>query len=49
MALTGILSTIYMRATNVPDFPWGPPGVRGWLLLRGLTGFFGLSAFYCEC
>ncbi|KAF4537517.1 Drug/metabolite transporter [Lasiodiplodia theobromae] len=46
MALTGILSTIYMRATNVPDFPWGPPGVRGWLLLRGLTGFFGLSAFY---
>ncbi|OJD35254.1 uncharacterized protein BKCO1_1800038 [Diplodia corticola] len=46
MALTGILSTIYMRATNVRDFPWGPPDVRWWLVLRGLTGFFGLSAFY---
>lgn len=46
MGLTCILSTVYMRATNVPDFPLGPPDVRWMLVVRGLTGFFGLSAFY---
>ncbi|EKG18047.1 Drug/metabolite transporter [Macrophomina phaseolina MS6] len=46
MGLTCILSTIYMKATNVPDFPLGTPDVRWMLVIRGLTGFFGLSAFY---
>lgn len=31
---------------NVPHFPFGPPEVRGWLVLRGLSGFIGLFSLY---
>lgn len=31
---------------KVPHFPFGPPEVRGWLVLRGLSGFIGLFSLY---
>lgn len=46
MAMTSILSFLYMWYIKVPHFPLGPPKVRGWLILRGLTGFFGLFSLY---
>lgn len=48
MGMTFILSTIYMWWTKVPDFPFGNPSVRGWLILRALFGFGGLFCLYCE-
>lgn len=48
MGSTFILSTIYMWWTAVPDFPFGEPSVRGWLVLRALFGFFGLFCLYCK-
>lgn len=46
MGTTFILSTLYMWWTNVPDFPFGAPTVRGWLILRALFGFGGLFCLY---
>ncbi|KAK3320777.1 hypothetical protein B0T19DRAFT_430451 [Cercophora scortea] len=42
MSITTVLSCIYMYRTKVPHFPLGPPGVRGLLVARGVTGFFGI-------
>jgi hypothetical protein len=39
MSLTTVLSCLYMWYNKVPDFPLGPKGVRGVLVLRGLSGF----------
>ncbi|KAJ4424931.1 hypothetical protein N0V82_000435 [Gnomoniopsis sp. IMI 355080] len=46
MAITSILSFIYMWWINVPHFPLGDPKVRGWLVLRALFGFVGLFSLY---
>lgn len=48
MAITFVLSTIYMWWIKVPHFPLGHPSVRGWLVLRGLFGFVGLFSLYCK-
>ena len=48
MGITFILSNLYMWLTNVPDFPLGPQSVRGWLLLRAVSGFAGLYCLFCE-
>ncbi|KAK3946816.1 hypothetical protein QBC32DRAFT_356425 [Pseudoneurospora amorphoporcata] len=42
MFLTSLLSLLYMHYTNVPSAPWGRPEVRWLLVLRGVTGFFGI-------
>ncbi|KAK3387705.1 hypothetical protein B0H63DRAFT_163868 [Podospora didyma] len=42
MGLTTILACIYMYWKKVPNFPLGPKEVRGLLVARGLTGFFGI-------
>lgn len=47
MAITSILSFIYMWWIKVPHFPLGDPKVRGWLVLRALFGFTGLFSLYC--
>lgn len=46
MGVTSVLSFLYMWYTQVPHFPLGPPAVRGWLVLRGLSGFVGLFSLY---
>lgn len=46
MGLTAILSCLYMYRTKVPDFPFGPREVRGLLVARGLTGFFGIYGMW---
>lgn len=48
MGLTAVFSMTYMWATKVPHYPWGEKDLRLLLTLRGFTGFFGLSMFYCE-
>lgn len=47
MALTFIQCNFYMWYTSVPDFPFGDPAVRGWLMLRACFGFAGLICLYC--
>lgn len=47
MAITSILSFMYMWWIKVPYFPLGDPKVRGWLVLRALFGFVGLFSLYC--
>ncbi|TVY86665.1 putative membrane protein, partial [Lachnellula willkommii] len=46
MGMTFILSSLYMWFTSVPDFPFGNPKVRGWLILRACFGFGGLFCLY---
>ncbi|TVY32511.1 putative membrane protein [Lachnellula occidentalis] len=46
MGMTFILSSFYMWYTSVPDFPFGNPKVRGWLMLRACFGFGGLFCLY---
>lgn len=46
MGMTSVLSFLYMWYIKVPHFPFGPPEVRGWLILRGLFGFVGLFSLY---
>lgn len=46
MGVTSVLSFLYMWYKGVPHFPFGPSEVRGWLVLRGLSGFFGLFSLY---
>lgn len=48
MLCTGILCSIYSWYKGVPEFPFGPRGVRGLLILRGASGFVGLFGIYCE-
>jgi hypothetical protein len=48
MLATGIIGLLYMWRNNIPDMPFGPRGVRGLLLLRGIFGSLGLFGLYCE-
>lgn len=44
--ITAILCCLYMWATGVRDFPLGDRSVRGLLVARGLTGFFGIYGLW---
>ncbi len=46
MVATTVASCIYMYRYRVPYFPLGPPGVRSLLVVRGLTGFFGIFGMW---
>ncbi|OAA53682.1 Drug/metabolite transporter [Cordyceps fumosorosea ARSEF 2679] len=46
MAMTATIGSAYMWLRRVPDFPLGPPGVRGLLVLRGAAGTIGLFGLY---
>ncbi|CAK7227760.1 hypothetical protein SBRCBS47491_006677 [Sporothrix bragantina] len=46
MVMTTLASCLYMHHYRVPYFPLGPPGVRWLLVLRGLTGFFGIFGMW---
>lgn len=48
MGITFILSSAYMWWTKVPNFLFGAPGIRLWLILRATLGFGGLYCLYCE-
>lgn len=48
MAVTAGIGSAYMWYKKVPDFPLGPPGVRGLLVLRGAAGTIGLFGLYCK-
>jgi hypothetical protein len=48
MGLTMILCCVYMWYTKVPYFPLGKKEVRKLLVLRGLSGFFGIFGMYCK-
>ena len=48
MLFTSVFCCLYMWWKKVPDFPLGPPGVRGLLVFRGMTGFVGLFGLYCK-
>ncbi len=45
--LTAIFCTLWMWRTKVSDFPFGKQEVRGLLVLRALSGFFGIFGMYC--
>ncbi|KAM7194896.1 hypothetical protein V8F20_007761 [Naviculisporaceae sp. PSN 640] len=42
MSITTVCSCIYMYFTKVPHFPLGAKEVRWLLVIRGVTGFFGI-------
>lgn len=42
MSITTICSCVYMYFTKVPHFPLGAKDVRWLLVIRGVTGFFGI-------
>ncbi|QDS76577.1 hypothetical protein FKW77_007055 [Venturia effusa] len=46
MGITVILATLYMWWKGIPHFLLGEPEVRGLLVARGLTGFFGVFGMY---
>ncbi|KAM3550940.1 hypothetical protein MY1884_007988 [Beauveria asiatica] len=46
MIFTAGIGSAYMWYNKVPDFPLGPPGVRGLLVLRGTAGTVGLFGLY---
>ncbi|KAH9036479.1 drug/metabolite transporter superfamily [Lactarius pseudohatsudake] len=46
MVITYICSIAYMYWKQIPDPVFGPKGLRLLLVLRGFTGFFGLSGLY---
>jgi len=46
MFITYICCMTYMLFNKI-EYPWtGPPGVRGLLVIRGVSGFFGLIGIY---
>jgi drug/metabolite transporter (DMT)-like permease len=45
-SLTMICCCIYMYTTKVPDFPLGRRDVRWLLVVRGLSGFFGIYGLW---
>ncbi|KGQ08105.1 putative membrane protein [Beauveria bassiana D1-5] len=47
MIFTASIGSAYMWYKKVPDFPLGPPGVRGLLVLRGMAGTVGIFGLYC--
>ncbi|KAK9370642.1 hypothetical protein V1509DRAFT_616381 [Lipomyces kononenkoae] len=46
MSITMVACTLYMWMNGVQNAPLGPKEVRPLLVLRGLTGFFGLFGMY---
>lgn len=48
MGMTMILCCAYMWFTKVPYFPLGKKEVRKLLVVRGLSGFFGIFGMYCK-
>ncbi|KAK4188802.1 putative AAA family ATPase pontin [Podospora australis] len=46
MSVTSTLSMLYMYRRKIKDFPFGPREVRGLLLLRGFSGFFGIYGMW---
>lgn len=46
MAITTMFSVAYMYYTKVEHFPFGAREVRGLLIARGLTGFFGIYGMW---
>ncbi|KAG1736884.1 drug/metabolite transporter superfamily [Suillus paluster] len=46
MGITFICCEIYMVVMGIPDPIIGPKGVRMLLVIRGISGFFGLSGLY---
>ncbi|KXJ89073.1 hypothetical protein Micbo1qcDRAFT_150298 [Microdochium bolleyi] len=46
MLVTAVLGSLYMWYKQVPDFPLGPKGCRGLLVLRSFAGFTGLFGLY---
>ncbi|KAG8692199.1 hypothetical protein FRC08_009945 [Ceratobasidium sp. 394] len=46
MTITYICCQVYMFASGVADPILGPKGIRMWLVIRGVVGFFGLSGLY---
>ena len=46
--LTAILCTGWMWYSRVPDFLLGSKSVRWLLVVRSITGFFGIFGMYCE-
>lgn len=47
MLATAIIGCAWMWYKSVPDFPWGPRGVRLLLVVRGAAGSIGLFGLYC--
>lgn len=46
-AITAVLLPLYcMYSKSIPDFPFGPRGVRWLLVSRGFFGFFGVFGMY---
>ena len=48
MGITMVLCCVYMWYTKVPYFPLGMKEVRWLLIVRGLSGFFGIFGMYCR-
>ncbi|CAE6425413.1 unnamed protein product [Rhizoctonia solani] len=46
MFITYVCCQVYMFAAGVADPILGPKGVRKWLAIRGVVGFFGLFGLY---
>ncbi|QRV95556.1 transport protein [Ceratobasidium sp. AG-Ba] len=46
MTITYVCCQIYMFASGVADPILGPKGIRMWLIIRGVVGFFGLFGLY---
>ncbi|KAK4101932.1 hypothetical protein N658DRAFT_424610 [Parathielavia hyrcaniae] len=46
MSMTTVLSLLYMWQNKVPDFPFGAKGIRGVLVIRGVSGFFGIYGMW---
>ncbi|CCF56679.1 hypothetical protein KAFR_0B03830 [Kazachstania africana CBS 2517] len=42
----GCLIYMYLHRDTIKNIPFGDPPVRKWLLLRGMTGFFGVFGMY---
>ncbi len=49
MIATATIGSAYLWYKNVPGFPFGPPGVRKLLIIRGLAGTTGIFCSYCTC
>ncbi|KAG8711589.1 hypothetical protein FRC09_020517 [Ceratobasidium sp. 395] len=46
MTITYICCQVYMHLSGVADPILGPKGIRMWLVIRGVVGFFGLFGLY---
>lgn len=46
-SITSVLVYVWMWRMKVENAPFGPRGVRGLLIARGMGGFFGVFGLYC--